>query len=252
LQDLGAAGITCSVSESAARVGMGADLDLDLVPLREQGLEPFEILTSESQEGMLAIVAPERLDAVREVCERWGLASAVIATLVTGGMLTFGIWRCHRVCTRLALASDGPSTNARWRPRRCPRRNDDPAFFPFDGDLHDALIAVLSSPNVASKRWVFEQYDSIVQGQTVAAENSDAAVFAYRELSKGIVVSTDGKGRFGHLDPYIGAMHAVAEAGAERCRHGSPAARHHELHELRQPGTAGRDVAVRRVDPRDA
>ena len=213
LQDLGAAGITCSVSESAARGGMGADLDLDAVPLREQGLEPFEILTSESQERMLAIVAPERLDDVRAVCERWGLASAVIATLVPGGMLT--VRRGGNIVAQVpasSLADDGPEYERPMSPADVPETHDDPAFMPFDGDLHDALIAVLSSPNVASKRWVFEQYDSIVQGQTVAAETSDAALVRVPGTLKGIALSSDGKGRFGHLDPYLGAMHAVAEA----------------------------------------
>ena len=213
LQDLGAAGITCSVSESAARAGMGADLDLDLVPLREQGLEPFEILTSESQERMLAIVAPERLDAVRSVCEKWGLASAVIATLIPGGVLT--VRRGEEVVAKVpasSLAEDGPEYERPMAPVDVPETHDDPAFVPFDGDLRDALIAVLSSPNVASKRWVFEQYDCIVQGQTVAAETSDAAVVRVPGTLKGIALSTDGKGRFGHLDPYLGAMHAVAEA----------------------------------------
>jgi phosphoribosylformylglycinamidine synthase len=213
LQDLGAAGITCSVSESAARAGMGADLDLDAVPVREPGLEPFEILTSESQERMLAIVAPGRLDDVRAVCEKWGLASAVIATLVPGGMLT--IRHGGDVVAQVpasSLADGGPEYERPMAPADVPETHDDPAFIPFDGDLHDALIAVLSSPNVASKRWVFEQYDSIVQGQTIAAETSDAAVVRVPGTLKGIALSSDGKGRFGHLDPYLGAMHAVAEA----------------------------------------
>jgi phosphoribosylformylglycinamidine synthase len=213
LQDLGAAGISCSVSESAARAGMGADLDLDAVPLREPGLEPFEILTSESQERMLAIVAPDRLDEVRAVCERWGLESAVIATLVPGGMLT--VRHGGDVVARVpasSLADDGPEYDRPMAPADVPETHDDPAFVPFDGDLHDALIDVLSSPNVASKRWLFEQYDSIVQGQTVAAETSDAAVVRVPGTLKGIALSSDGKGRFGHLDPYLGAMHAVAES----------------------------------------
>ncbi len=213
LQDLGGAGITCAVSESAARAGMGADLDLDAVPLREPGMEPFEILTSESQERMLAIVAPDRLADVRAVCERWGLASAVIATLVPGGALT--VRHAGDVVAQMpaaSLADGGPEYDRPIAAEELPETHDDPAFVPFDGDLHDALTAVLSSPNVASKRWAFEQYDSIVQGQTVAAETSDAAVVRIPGTLKAIAASTDGKGRFGHLDPYLGAMHAVAEA----------------------------------------
>ena len=213
LQDLGGAGITCAVSESAARAGMGADLDLDAVPLRERGMEAFEILTSESQERMLAIVAPDRLADVRAVCERWGLASAVIATLVPGGMLT--IRHGGDVVARVpasSLADDGPEYERPMAPDDVAETHEDPAFMPFEGDLHEALAAVLASPNIASKRWVFEQYDSMVQGQTVASAGSDAAVVRVPGSLKGLALSSDGKGRFGHLDPYLGAAHAVAEA----------------------------------------
>ena len=123
LQDLGGAGITCAVSESAARAGMGADLDLDAVPLREPAMEAFEILTSESQERMLAIVAPERLADVRAVCEKWGLASAVIATLVPGERSPCGAGgRSSRNCRHRRSPRTGPSTTERSRPRLFPRR----------------------------------------------------------------------------------------------------------------------------------
>lgn len=213
LQDLGGAGITCAVSESATRAGMGADLDLGAVPLREPGMEPFEILTSESQERMLAIVAPDRLDEVRGVCEKWGLASAVIATLVPGGVLT--VRRGEEVIAQVpasSLADDGPEYDRPLAPEDLPETHDDPAFLPFEGDLGEALMAVLASPNIADKRWVFEQYDSLVQGQTVASAGSDAAVIRIPGTLKGLALSTDGKGRYGHLDPYLGAAHAVAEA----------------------------------------
>jgi phosphoribosylformylglycinamidine synthase len=213
LQDLGGAGITCAVSESAARAGMGADLDLDAVPLREGGMEAFEILTSESQERMLAIVAPERLGDVRNVCERWGLASAVIARLAPGDALTVRLGRdvVAQVPAR-SLADDGPVYQRPLEPEDVPETHDDPAFVQFDGDLAETLFAVLSSPNVADKRWVFEQYDSLVQGQTVASAGSDAAVIRVPGTLKGLALATDGKGRFGHLDPYLGAAHAVAES----------------------------------------
>ncbi len=213
LQDLGGAGITCAVSESAARAGMGAELDLDAVPLREPGMEPFEILVSESQERMLAVVHPSRLSEVRAVCERWGLASSVVATVAPGGILT--VRRDGEVVAEIparALADEGPEYARPIEPPAPADELDDPAFAPFDGDPLDALLAVLRSPNVASKRWVFEQYDSRVQGQTVAGAGSDAAVVRVPGTMKGLALSTDGKGRFGHLDPYLGAMHAVAEA----------------------------------------
>jgi phosphoribosylformylglycinamidine synthase subunit PurL len=214
LQDLGGAGITCAVSESAARAGMGATLDLDAVPLREPGMEAFEILTSESQERMLAIVHPSKLADVESVCAKWGLRTAVIATLVDGGVLrvTHGGEVVAEVPAS-SLADEGPEYDRPMRPpAEAAALSEDPAYLPFEKDLHEAFMTVLTSPNVASKRWVFEQYDMYVQGQTVAGAGSDAAVVRVPDTLKGVAVSTDGKGRFGALDPYLGAAHAVAEA----------------------------------------
>ena len=218
LQDLGGAGITCAVSESAVRAGMGVRLDLDAVPLREPGMEAFEILTSESQERMLAIVYPSKLDEVRAVCRRWGLGVTVIADLVEGGALTV----THRGATvadvpAVSLVDEAPEYD---RPREAPAGNDaevavnaeDPTFAPFEGDLREALLRMLGVPNIASKRWVWQQYDSRVQGQTVAGPGSDAAIVRVPGSLKALALSTDGKGRYGALDPYLGAVHAVAEA----------------------------------------
>jgi phosphoribosylformylglycinamidine synthase len=214
LQDLGGAGITCAVSESAARAGMGADLDLDAVPLREAGMEAFEILTSESQERMLAIVHPSKLGAVQEVCERWGITWSVIATLVEGGDLS--VRRDDEIVARVpaaSLADEGPEYDRPMAPPTGATGSlDDPAFAPFEGGLRDAFFAVLCSPNVASKRWVFEQYDSRVQGNTVAGAGNDAAIVRLEGTLRAIALSSDGKGRYGALDPYLGAAHAVAEA----------------------------------------
>jgi phosphoribosylformylglycinamidine synthase II len=212
LQDLGGAGITCAVSETAARAGMGAEVDLGAVPLREADMEPFEILTSESQERMLAIVRSDQLEAVEALCARWGLHTAVIATLTQGGLLT--IRRRGEVVAEVparSLADDGPTYD---RPRSEPARTDasDPALTPFEGDLADAVRTVLAAPSIASKRWVWRQYDRIVQGNTVAGPESDGAVIRVPGTLKGVVVSSDGKGRYGRLDPFLGAAHAVAEA----------------------------------------
>ena len=215
LQDLGGAGITCAVSESAARAGMGARVNLDAVPLRQPGMEAFEILTSESQERMLAIVNPAQLSAVQGVCGKWGLEAVVIAELVPGGFLT--ITHGDQVVADLparSLTDEGPEYD---RPREAPAAHpspvgEDPTFAAFDGDLGEAFFSVLGSPNVASKRWVHQQYDSVVQGQTVAGAGSDAAVVRVPGTMKGLALSTDGKGRYGSLDPYLGAAHAVAEA----------------------------------------
>jgi phosphoribosylformylglycinamidine synthase subunit PurL len=211
LQDLGGAGLSCAVSESAARAGLGARLDLDEVPLREPGMEAFEILTSESQERMLAIVHPSKLERVREVCAKWGLATAVVATLEPGGDLDVrrGGEQVADV-PALSLTEKAPVYERPMRPISAD--HDDPTFVPFEGDLGEALLSILASPNVASKRWVFEQYDRMVQGQTVAGPGSDAAVIRVPGTMKGLALSVDGNGRYGALDPYLGGAHAVAEA----------------------------------------
>jgi phosphoribosylformylglycinamidine synthase subunit PurL len=215
LQDLGGAGLTCAVSESAARAGLGAVLDLDSVPLREPGMEAFEILTSESQERMLAILAPEHLEEARAVCSRWGLDAAVVARTIAGGTLTvtMGGSEVARVPAG-SLADEGLEYE---RPMAAPARSDnfvedDPTFATVSASPEEAFFGVLTSPNVASKRWAFEQYDSHVQGNTVGGPGHDAALIRLEGSLRAVAVSTDGKGRYGHLDPYLGAAHAVAEA----------------------------------------
>jgi phosphoribosylformylglycinamidine synthase subunit PurL len=211
LQDLGGAGLTCAVSESATHAGLGAVLDLDAVPLREQSMEAFEILTSESQERMLAIVHPSKLERVRAVCAKWGLATAVVATLEAGGDLDVRMaGETVALVPALSLTEKAPEYDRPMKP--IPSDHDDPTFVPFDGDLGEALLSLLAAPNVASKRWVFEQYDQMVQGQTVAGPGSDAAVVRVPGTMKGLALSVDGNGRYGTLDPYLGGAHAVAEA----------------------------------------
>jgi phosphoribosylformylglycinamidine synthase II len=214
LQDLGGAGVTCAVSESAARAGLGVALDLDAVPLRESGMDAFEILISESQERMLAIVEPSKLDAVRTVCDRWGLRAAVIGVMTEGG--AFSVRHRGEVVAEVpavSLTDDAPEYD---RPGAAPVVDaglaEDPTYATFDGDLTQTLLTVLSAPNVASKRWAYEQYDRLVQGNTIAGPDSDAAVVRVEGSLKGLAVATDSKGRFGALDPFLGAAHAVAEA----------------------------------------
>ena len=214
LQDLGGAGLTCAVSETAARRGLGADLDLDQVALREPRMDPFEILTSESQERMLAVVRPEDVKAARKVCAKWGLASRCVGTLRSGGRLS--VRTRGQVVADLparALADEAPAYE---RPTRAPNleeiRADDPATVPPPVPLEDAFYAVLGSPNVAGKRWTYEQYDSLVQGGTLLGPGADAAVIRLEGSIRAVAVSTDGNGRYGRLDPYLGGAHAVAEA----------------------------------------
>jgi phosphoribosylformylglycinamidine synthase subunit PurL len=214
LQDLGGAGLTCATSESAARARLGAELNLDAVPLREPNLEVFEILTSESQERMLAIVAPSRVEEVRAVCARWGLASAVLGRMVSGEGLRIAMdGEIVADVPARSLADEGPVyrrpiAEPSWLARV---QDDDPTFATVGSDPRDAFLALLASPNVASKRWVWEQYDSLVQGGTVTGPGGDAALVRIEGTMKAIALSTDAKGRFGHLDPYLGAAHAVAE-----------------------------------------
>jgi phosphoribosylformylglycinamidine synthase subunit PurL len=215
LQDLGGAGLTCAMSESAARAGMGASLDLDAVPLRDPGLAPFEILTSESQERMLAIVEPDRIDEVCAVCARWGLSSSVVGRLVAGGRLSARMG--GEVVADVPAASLAHEAPLYERPAEPPTGlesvlEDDPTYAVVDSPPDEAFLSVLSSPNVASKRWAWEQYDRLVQGGTVQGPGGDAALIRIDGTLKALALACDGKGRFGHLDPYLGAAHAVAEA----------------------------------------
>ena len=215
LQDLGGAGITCAVSESAARGGVGVEIDLDRVPLREPRMEPFEILTSESQERMLAVVRPDDLGAVQAVCRKWGLQSAVIGRVTQGDRLrVLSDGDLVAEVPAPSLAEEGPVYE---RPVAAPTwlddlQDDDPTFAEPPTDVGEVFLRILGSPNVASKRWAFEQYDQLVQGNTLAGPGGDAALVRIEGTLRALALSTDGNGRFGHLDPYLGGAHAVAEA----------------------------------------
>ncbi len=215
LKDLGGAGLTCAVSETAAGAGLGAHLDLGAVPTREPGMEPFEILISESQERMLAVVRPDRVPDVERVCARWGLAASRVGTLRRGqGLRVTSAGNLLADVPPPALADEGPEYH---RPASRPDwldalREDDPIRRPPPASLEEAFLAVLGSPNVASKRWAFEQYDQLVQGQTLVPPGGDAAVIRLEGTLKAVAVASDGNGRYGFLDPYLGGAHAVAEA----------------------------------------
>jgi phosphoribosylformylglycinamidine synthase len=215
LQDLGGAGLTCAVSESAARAGLGADLDLDEVPLREPGMEAFEILTSESQERMLALVHPARLEQAEAVCARWGLPAIPVGRLKEGGTLTVKLGRRTVAKVRATDLAEGPSyRRPEARPQELDRiREDDPARWTDQvASVEQAFLAVLGSPNVASMRWAFEQYDALVQGGTVVGPGADAAVIRLPDSLRAVALACDGNGRYGSLDPYLAGAHAVAEA----------------------------------------
>jgi phosphoribosylformylglycinamidine synthase II len=215
LQDLGAAGLTSSSAEMAAKGGVGIDLDVRRVPLREADMEPFEIMISESQERMLCVVAPERVDDVLAVCAKWEVNATAIGEVTSSGRL--------RVFDGEALVGDLPVTAL---VDECPAYDLEPLepsrpLYPppdpvVDSDLAagDTLLALLGSANLASRRWAFEQYDCVVGSRTVRRpEQADAAVLML-ENDGAIAVSIDGNGRRVAIDPYRGAVEAVLECSA--------------------------------------
>ncbi|HJT37017.1 MAG TPA: phosphoribosylformylglycinamidine synthase subunit PurL, partial [Actinomycetota bacterium] len=215
LQDLGGAGLCCATSETASRGMVGLDVDLDAVPLRESDMEPFEILTSESQERMLAIVRPGDVEQTLEICRTWGVLATPVATVKPGGNLTV-TFRGDVVADVPArsLADEGPTYH---RPAARPAwidalRADDPSALAPPKDLGETLLQLLASPNICSKRWVYQQYDSIVQHNTLDGPGGDAAVLRIEGTPRALAISTDGNGRYCQLDPRVGAQLAVAEA----------------------------------------
>ena len=219
IQDLGAAGIACATTELAAGGDGGMRVDMDAIPLRDPSLTPAEILMSESQERMMAVVTPANVEAFLRVCAKWDVQSTVIGEVTEDGLLTM-TWRgatvvqipprtaadgpvYHRPMARPldldALAADGPETLL---------------VRAADGPAHRAtLLELLGSPDLADKRWVTQQYDHIVRGNTVLAMPEDGGLLRIdEETGLGIALATDGNGRYCRLDPYQGTQLALAEA----------------------------------------
>jgi phosphoribosylformylglycinamidine (FGAM) synthase-like enzyme len=245
VQDLGAAGISGATSETAAKTGSGMDVDLARVPKREPGMNGVEVMTSESQERMLAIVTPADLDAVLDLCRRWEIRASVIGRVTDTARYRVydGLFDAvgvpgenppvPRGDTPPALSSDaqpvvdvpvaslgdGPVYDrpATASPGRAALHADDPApalaqQFPVGTDLSDELLALLASPNIADKSWVFRQYDHQLFLNTVVAPGGDAAVLRLKGTSRALALTTDGTARFCALDPYTGARLTVIEA----------------------------------------
>jgi phosphoribosylformylglycinamidine synthase II len=212
LQDLGAAGLTSSAGEMASAGGVGIDLDVARVPLREADMEPFEIIVSESQERMLGVVEPAKVADVLAVCEKWQTGAAEIGVVTDSGQVR--VLRDGEVVGEMPVDAlvDG-----------CPLYDLEPAepdgwiygnraTLDRDASAEETLLALLSSPSVASKRWAFEQYDSVVGSRTVRRpESADAAVLQIPEAGNAIAVSIDGNGRRVACDPYAGTVEAVLE-----------------------------------------
>ena len=215
LQDLGAAGLTSSSSEMASKGGVGMDLDVALVPLREADMEPFEIMVSESQERMLAVVAPDRVDAVLAVCAKWEVHGTAIGTVTEGGR--FRVLRGGEVVGDMpvaALVDDCPLYDLEPVKPDAPIYAAPSATLAADASLRDALLALLAAPNIASRRPLFERYDAIVQSRTARRpEECDAAVLV---LPGGgaLATSIDGSGRRVAADPYWGTVGVVLECAS--------------------------------------
>jgi phosphoribosylformylglycinamidine synthase II len=219
IQDLGAAGLSCATTELAAAGTGGMAVDLDLVPLRDPTLVPEEILMSESQERMMAVVTPERLDDFMAVCAKWDVLATVIGQVNDTGRLTMR-WHGEQIVDLppRTAAHDGPVYQ-----RPIERPLDQDALMQHDGaglprprtadELRATVLRLAATPNLADKSWVTDQYDRYVLGNTVLAQPDDAGMVRLDESTqRGIAISTDGNGRYTRLDPYTGAQLALAEA----------------------------------------
>ncbi|HEX8714966.1 MAG TPA: phosphoribosylformylglycinamidine synthase subunit PurL, partial [Solirubrobacteraceae bacterium] len=217
LQDLGAAGLTSSAAEMASKGEVGIELDVSRVPLREAGMEPFEIMVSESQERMLCVVEPDDVDAVLALCEKWEVGGAVIGSVTSTGRVRVraGAELVGDMPVR-ALVDDCPLYDLQ------PRKPDEPIYPPpraaatlGDGaSARDTLLALIACPNIASRRPLFEQYDAIVQSRTVRRpEQADAAVLVLADGSA-LAVSIDCNGRRVAADPYTGTVASVLECAS--------------------------------------
>jgi len=215
IQDMGAAGLTCSTCEMGGRGGVGIEIELDRVPQRETAMSAYEIMLSESQERMLLVAEKGREQEIFRVFEKWGLDAAEVGKVISANKLR--VLQHGEVVAEIpnqALTDDAPVYKrplARWEP---PLPREMPESIKLNGsDLARSLKQLLTSPNICGKRWVWQQYDHMVQTNTVEAPGAgDAGVIRIKGSQRGLAMALDGNGRWCYLDPRLGAMHAVAEA----------------------------------------
>ena len=215
IQDMGAAGLTSSSAEMAARGGVGVEIDLSKVPTREPDMTPYEILLSESQERMLVVAKTNRVKEVQAIAAKWDLEATPIGTVTDDGMYRC-LWQ-GKVVVEIPgqrLVDDCPVyyPDAKEDPRIAEQRAASPSPISHLPSPTETLLQLLDAPSVASKRWVFEQYDSTVQAGTVVAPGGDAGLLRVRHEEFGIAVKTDCNSRYVKLDPYEGGKAAVAES----------------------------------------
>ncbi|MGZ4442146.1 MAG: phosphoribosylformylglycinamidine synthase subunit PurL [Nocardioidaceae bacterium] len=216
IQDLGGAGLSCATSELASAGDGGMHVWLDRVPLRDSTLAPEEILMSESQERMMAVVTPAGVERFLKICEKWDVDATVVGEVTDTGRLV-SEWHGETVVDvpPRSVAHDGPTYQ---RPFARPAwqdalQADSADALPREADLKDTLLRLVASPNLCDKSWITDQYDRYVQGNTVLAQPEDSGMVRVDEASNlGVAVSTDCNGRFAKLDPYAGAQLALAEA----------------------------------------
>lgn len=219
IQDLGGAGLSCATSELASAGDGGMHVELDRVPLRDSTLAPEEILMSESQERMMAVVEPGDVEAFLAICAKWDVEAVVVGEVTDTGRLEID-WHGERVVDvpPRSVAHDGPTYH---RPFARPDWQDDLQADaaealprPTSGDeLRETLLTLVASPNLCDKSWITDQYDRYVRGNTVLAQPSDSGMVRVdEETNLGVAVSTDCNGRFAKLDPYAGAQLALAES----------------------------------------
>jgi len=213
IQDMGAAGLTSSSFEMAGRAGTGVRMILDRVPVRESGMTPYEIMLSESQERMLIVAKKGREQEVVRTFEKWDLNAAVVGEVTDDGFVRL-VWHGEEVA---AIPVDPISTEAPVyeRPLAAPQRNIPPSLVRerADGDQTETLLRLLASPNLCSKHWIYEQYDTTVRTNTVAGpEKRDAAVIRVKEIGRALAITSDVNPLYCYLDPYEGGKQAVAEA----------------------------------------
>lgn len=215
IQDMGAAGLTCSSAEMASKAGNGLELYLDQVPQREEGMTPYEMMLSESQERMLFVVEPKDEAQAQEIFDRWGVICCKVGKVTDDGRLK--LFHHGEVVGDMpvtALVDECPVYN---KPSEVPayyleNEKVDTLRYEEVTDLGGALRTVLGSPTVASKAWVYNQYDYMVRTSTAVRPGSDAAVVTIQGTRKGLAMTTDCNGRYVHLDPEVGGRIAVSEA----------------------------------------
>jgi len=215
IQDMGAAGLTCSTCEMGSRGAVGLEIEIDLVPQRETGMNAYEIMLSESQERMLLVAESGREHEIFKVFEKWGLDAVIIGRVTnTGRLRVLEHGQIVADIPNSALTDDAPLYTRpmeRWQPPVPPSKPEH-IQFKTTGDFTSDLKWLLASPNICSKGWISEQYDSMVQSNTVQGPGADAGVMRIKGTERALAMSLDGNGRWCWLDPKLGAMHAVAES----------------------------------------